>query len=424
MARVERPEIGTEMYAVFEHHYYIPGHAAPVMEYCVCKGAVRGFFAGGYTEVSLLFTGPDGFPEPDYRRLDDIGKKLFYTAAEAAALAKSMTEKYERTWAGSAPRSFPWQGHGRSCWRCPPMAEIILTGDALEQLRKLPPESVHTCVTSPPYYNLRDYGAAGQIGNEASVEEYLQTLVSVFHEVRRVLRADGTLWVNMGDSYATRSGSQPPTNTRNSCGHTAKHTPRGYKYKDLIGVPWQLAFALRADGWYLRQDIIWNKSNCMPESVRDRCTKSHEYIFLLSKSERYYFDAAAISEPVTSTKGNARTFRGGGAYTGGRAHDNSAQVERESHGNRENQTGRRNKRDVWTVSTNGFRGAHFAVFPEKLIEPCILAGSPLGGTVLDPFAGSGTTGVVAKRLRRDFIGCEINPDYAQMAADRIAAATP
>ena len=141
--------------------------------------------------------------------------------------------------------------------------------------------------------------------------------------------------------------------------------------------------------------------------------------FLLSKSERYYFDAAAISEPVTSTKGNARTFRGGGAYTGGRSHDNSAQVERESHGNRENQTGRRNKRDVWTVSTNGFRGAHFAVFPEKLIEPCILAGSPLGGTVLDPFAGSGTTGVVAKRLRRDFIGCEINPDYAQMATERI-----
>lgn len=226
------------------------------------------------------------------------------------------------------------------------MAEIILTGDALEQLRHLPPESVHTCVTSPPYYNLRDYGAAGQIGNEASVEEYLQSLVSVFREVRRVLRADGTMWVNMGDSYATRSGSQPPTNTRNSCGHTAKHTPRGYKYKDLIGVPWQLAFALRADGWYLRQDIIWNKSNCMPESVRDRCTKSHEYIFLLSKSERYYFDAAAISEPVISTKGNARTFRGGGAYTGGRAHDNSAQVERESHGNRENQTGRRNKRDV------------------------------------------------------------------------------
>ena len=317
------------------------------------------------------------------------------------------------------------------------MAERILLGDALEQLRRLPPESVHTCVTSPPYYNLRDYGAAGQIGNEASVEEYLQTLVSVFREVRRVLRPDGTMWVNMGDSYAgsgkgrmadgTHYDKKPSKSgnyggTRN--GHLKKTVAAGCKPKDLIGVPWQLAFALRADGWYLRQDIIWSKTNCMPESVRDRCTKSHEYIFLLSKSERYYFDAAAISEPVTSTKGNARTFRGGGAYTGGRAHDNSAQVERESHGNRENQTGRRNKRDVWTVSTNGFRGAHFAVFPEKLIEPCILAGCPEGGTVLDPFAGSGTTGVVAKRLGRDFIGCEINPDYAQMAADRIAAATP
>lgn len=324
------------------------------------------------------------------------------------------------------------------------MAEIILTGDALEQLRKLPPESVHTCVTSPPYYNLRDYGAAGQIGNEASVEEYLQSLVSVFREVRRVLRADGTLWVNMGDSYATRSGNQPPTNTRNSCGHTAKHTPRGYKYKDLIGVPWQLAFALRADGWYLRQDIIWNKSNCMPESVRDRCTKSHEYIFLLSKAERYYFDAAAISEPIAESsakrylqnieaqKGSDRQpgktngpMKAALPRFGGEKYGNNTTPEaRTKSGKVYAPTLRRNKRDVWTVSTSGFRGAHFAVFPEKLIEPCILAGSPLGGTVLDPFAGSGTTGVVAKRLRRDFIGCEVNPDYAQMAADRIAAATP
>lgn len=324
------------------------------------------------------------------------------------------------------------------------MAEIILTGDALEQLRKLPPESVHTCVTSPPYYNLRDYGAAGQIGNEASVEEYLQSLVSVFREVRRVLRADGTLWVNMGDSYATRSGNQPPTNTRNSCGHTAKHTPRGYKYKDLIGVPWQLAFALRADGWYLRQDIIWNKSNCMPESVRDRCTKSHEYIFLLSKAERYYFDAAAISEPIAESsakrylqnieaqKGSDRQpgktngpMKAALPRFGGEKYGNNTTPEaRTKSGKVYAPTLRRNKRDVWTVSTSGFRGAHFAVFPEKLIEPCILAGSPLGGTVLDPFTGSGTTGVVAKRLRRDFIGCEINPDYAQMAADRIAAATP
>lgn len=323
------------------------------------------------------------------------------------------------------------------------MAEIILTGDALEQLRHLPPESVHTCVTSPPYYNLRDYGAAGQIGNESSVEEYLQSLVSVFREVRRVLRTDGTLWVNMGDSYATRSGSQPPTNTRNSFGHTVKHTPRGYKYKDMIGVPWQLAFALRADGWYLRQDIIWHKSNCMPESVRDRCTKSHEYIFLLSKSERYYFDAAAISEPIAESsakryrqnieaqKGSDRQpgktngpMKAGLPRFGGEKYgNNTAQETRTKSGKVYVPTMRRNKRDVWTVSTSCFRGAHFAVFPEKLIEPCILAGSPLGGTVLDPFAGSGTTGVAAKRLRRDFIGCEINPDYAQMAADRIAAAT-
>lgn len=304
------------------------------------------------------------------------------------------------------------------------MAERFLLGDALEQLRTMPPESVHTCVTSPPYYNLRDYGAAGQIGNEASVEEYINTLVEVFREVRRILRHDGTMWVNIGDSYATRSGSQPPTNTRNSCGHTAKKTPTGYKYKDMIGVPWQLAFALRADGWYLRQDIIWNKPNCMPEAVKDRCTKSHEYLFLLAKSERYYFDAQAIREPATSEKGNARTFRGGGAYTGGRAHDNSAQVKRESHGNVENPTGRRNKRDVWTISTTGFRGAHFAVFPEKLVEPCILAGCPAGGVVLDPFMGSGTTGVVAKRLGRDFVGVEINPEYVKMAAARIAEVKP
>lgn len=315
------------------------------------------------------------------------------------------------------------------------MGEKILLGDALEQLRTIPSESINTCVTSPPYFNLRDYEVAGQIGNEASVEEYLQSLVSVFREVRRILRADGTLWVNMGDSYAgsgkgrmadgTHYDKKPSKSgnyggTRN--GHLKKTVAAGCKPKDLIGVPWQMAFALRADGWYLRQDIIWSKSNCMPESVKDRCTKSREYIFLLSKSERYYFDAAAISEPVTSTKGNAKTFRGGGAYTGGRSHDNSAQVERESHGNRENQTGRRNKRDVWTVSTNGFRGAHFAVFPEKLIEPCVLAGCPEGGVVLDPFTGSGTTGVVAKRMGRNFIGCEINPSYAKMAEARIAAA--
>lgn len=295
----------------------------------------------------------------------------------------------------------------------------LLLGDALEQLRTLPSESVHTCVTSPPYYNLRDYGIAGQIGRETSVEEYLQKLVRVFREVRRVLREDGTLWVNMGDSYATRSGKQPPTNTRNSYGHTEKRTPQGYKYKDLIGVPWQLAFALREDGWYLRQDIVWYKTNAMPESVKDRCTKSHEYIFLLSKSERYYFNAAAIREPVTSIKGNARTFRGGGTYVGGQSYSNSACVERKSHGNCENQAGYRNKRDVWPVSTTGFRGAHFAVFPEKLIEPCVVAGCPESGIVLDPFMGSGTTGVVAKRLGREFIGIDLNSEYVEISANRI-----
>ena len=333
------------------------------------------------------------------------------------------------------------------------MAENILLGNALEQLRHLPPESVHTCVTSPPYYNLRDYGAAGQIGNEASVEEYLQSLVSVFHEVRRVLRADGTLWVNMGDTYATgtKAGRQQSANpgvgaNRPEAQNSTRRVgnPTGCKTKDLIGVPWQLAFALRADGWYLRQDIIWAKSNCMPESVRDRCTKSHEYIFLLSKAERYYFDAAAISEPIAESsakrylqnieaqKGSDRQpgktngpMKAALPRFGGEKYGNNTTPEaRTKSGKVYVPTLRRNKRDVWTVSTSGFRGAHFAVFPEKLIEPCVLAGSPRGGTVLDPFAGSGTTGVVAKRLGRDFIGCEINPDYAQMAADRIAAATP
>ena len=319
------------------------------------------------------------------------------------------------------------------------MEHTILQGDALELLRTLPPESVHTCVTSPPYYNLRDYGVEGQIGNESSVEEYLQALVAVFREVRRVLHPNGTLWVNMGDSYASNSGNQPP-NTRNSYGHTAKRVPQGYKKKDLIGVPWQLAFALRADGWYLRQDIIWHKSNCMPESVRDRCTKSHEYIFLLSKSERYFFDAAAISEPIAgaSTKRymqniekQSGSFKQPGRdgrpmkaalprFGGEKYGTDQAKETRTKSGKIYVTTPHRNKRDVWTVGTSGFRGAHFAVFPEKLIEPCILAGCPEGGTVLDPFVGSGTTGVVAKRMGRGFVGCEINPSYVDMAARRIA----
>lgn len=284
--------------------------------------------------------------------------------------------------------------------------ETILCGDALEQLRTLEPDSVHTCVTSPPYYNLRDYGMAGQIGAEATPEEYIENLVKVFREVQRVLRPNGTLWINIGDSYATRSGAQPPTNTRNIHGHTTKQLPAGYKYKDLMGIPWMLAFALRTDGWHLRQDIIWAKPNCMPESVRDRCTKSHEYIFLLSKSDRYYFDAAAISEPIAEI--NVTRYL---KSFGGKGYRNEVP------------NLRRNKRDVWIIGTGGFKGAHFAVFPEKLVEPCILAGCPEGGLVLDPFAGSGTTGVVAKHLARNFIGIELNPEYCRMADERIRAAT-
>ena len=300
--------------------------------------------------------------------------------------------------------------------------ETILCGDALEQLRTLETESVHTCVTSQPYYNLRDYGTAGQIGMEETPEEYIAKLVDVFREVWRVLRTDGTLWVNIGDSYATRSGRQPPRNTRNRCGNTAKATPDGYKYKDLIGIPWLLAFAMRADGWYLRQDIIWHKTNAMPESIRDRCAKAHEYIFLLSKSERYYFDAAAIKEPCK--KGQfAKTFRGG-SYIGGKSYINSADASRQVHGDKTVKNATRNKRSVWSIATCGFKGGHSSTFPERLVEPCILAGCPEGGTVLDPFAGSGTTGVVAKRLRRNFVGIEINQDYWKMAAERIAETMP
>lgn len=301
--------------------------------------------------------------------------------------------------------------------------EAIVCGDAVEYLKYLEPESFNTCITSPPYYNLRNYGTPGQIGMEDTPEEYVAKLTAVFREVRRVLRPDGTLWVNIGDSYASKSDSGR------------------YKGKDLIGVPWMLAFALRRDGWYLRQDIVWNKSNCMPESVRDRCTKSHEFIFLLSKKPRYYFDAEAISEPIagSSTKRylqNLERQRGsdrqpgktngpmkaalprfGGEKYGDRTEDEA----RTKSGKAYVPTMRRNRRDVWTVSTAGFKGSHFAVFPEKLIEPCVLAGCPEGGTVLDPFAGSGTTGVVAKRLHRNFLGIEINAEYVSMAADRIAA---
>lgn len=300
----------------------------------------------------------------------------------------------------------------------------IVTGDALSVLRRISDNYIDCCVTSPPYYGLRDYGEAGQIGLEKSVDEYIYNLVGVFREVRRALRPDGTLWINIADTYSQSK------------------KPGGYiKKKELCLVPYRLMLELQKDGWYVRQDIIWNKPNAMPESVRDRCTKSHEYIFLLSKSEKYYFDYEAIREPAvgfdnrppagsrgTETpnsrrrKGNAKTFRGGGVYTGGQSFKNSEKTERESHGNTENETGLRNRRSVWNVATQGYSKAHFATFPEKLIEPCILAGCRPGGIVLDPFLGSGTTAAVSARTGREYIGIDINPEYIELAKERIAEA--
>lgn len=297
--------------------------------------------------------------------------------------------------------------------------EIILLGDAAEQLRTLDADSVHCCVTSPPYFGLRDYGVAGQIGQEGTPEEYIGRLVEVFREVRRVLRPDGTLWVNIGDSY-TSGGRKTRDYDKKLPARAADQrpsTPPGMKPKDLMGIPWTLAFALRSDGWYLRQDIIWHKPRCIPESVRDRCTRSHEYIFLCSKSEHYFFDAAAIKEPTAETtkvrmaqdiQHQAGSLRQPGKSNGPLKPGGDGVA--------------RNKRSVWNVCPAYFKGAHFAVFPEKLVEPCILAGCPEDGIVLDPFTGSGTTGAVAKRLRRNFVGIELNPEYREMAAVRIAAA--
>lgn len=283
----------------------------------------------------------------------------------------------------------------------------IICADALDGLRSLPDGSVSMCVTSPPYYGLRDYGAVNQIGTEQSPAAYIARLIAVFREVNRVLRDDGTLWVNIADSYA---GNGKGSSDRDSI-----------KPKDMIGIPWMLAFALRADGWYLRSDIIWNKINCLPESVCDRPTKSYEHIFLLSKSSRYYYNAEAIKEPITESS-RERYLRGRsegskyGVFSGDQGINGSDYDEK-----MRGQT-MRNKRDIWHISTNSYRmDGHFAMFPEKLVEPCILAGSPEGGIVLDPFFGSGTTGAVAKRLSRRFIGIDINPAYCCKAQERIDA---
>lgn len=302
----------------------------------------------------------------------------------------------------------------------------IIQGDALTVLRTLDDESVQTCVTSPPYYGLRDYGVDGQIGMEETPEQFISALADVFDEVRRVLKPDGTLWVNIGDSYATgtradRQQSKNPGVGANRIeaqnGVPRIGNPNGCKTKDLIGIPWMLAFELRRRGWYLRQDIIWHKPNPMPESVKDRCTKSHEYIFLLSKSEKYYFDHESMKEKAVYTDVDARNNPpryGGNKYTA-----TLDKFNRTKSGNAYNYTGFRNKRDVWSVSTKPYKEAHFATYPEELILPCILSGSRKGDTVLDPFNGAGTTGVVCLKNGREYIGVELNPDYVDISMRRL-----
>lgn len=323
-------------------------------------------------------------------------------------------------------------------------------GDSLDMIKTFPDGCIDCVVTSPPYYGLRDYGVEGQIGLEETPEQYIGKLVDLFREIRRCLKDTGTLWVNIADSYAGsgKGAAHYPDNAKQYKQGSNKgsldfrvsyYKSHEIKPKDLIGIPWMLAFALRADGWYLRQDIIWSKPNPMPESVTDRCTKSHEYIFLLSKSAKYYFQAEEIAEPVADSTvsrvaQNIDSQKGTQILGGGYAKPMKAKLPRYG-GNKYTATpdcfyrtksghaydyrARRNKRDVWTVSTKPNKEAHFATFPEDLIVPCILAGCPEGGVVLDPFMGSGTTGIVASKLGRNYVGCELNPDYQRMATRRI-----
>lgn len=292
-------------------------------------------------------------------------------------------------------------------------------GDCRETMRKWASEGVkaQTCVTSPPYFGLRDYGHDGQIGLEETPEEYIKAMVEVFRCVWDVLEDDGTLWLNIGDSYAGNN-SRASNNGRAGFGNAREkvvnRTGDGLKTKDLIGIPWMLAFALRADGWFLRQDIIWHKPNPMPESVQDRCTKAHEYIFLMSKSQKYYYDHEAIKEPL---KGEPETRdKNAEGYQA-----DYSKGDRFSKGERVfGADGMANKRSVWSVPVKPYTGAHFAVFPSELIEPCILAGAPVGGIVLDPFMGSGTTAQVSQDLGRQYIGCELNPAYEKLQKKRTA----
>lgn len=306
----------------------------------------------------------------------------------------------------------------------------IICADAIEGLKTLDSESVNMCVTSPPYYGLRDYGVDGQIGIEQSPEEYIARLTGVFTEVKRVLKSDGTLWLNISDSYAG-SGKGPMSEKLAGNGKNSKLYQKdsaiyvvpkkwnGIKPKDMIGIPWMLAFSLRESGWYLRSDIIWHKTNCLPESVKDRPTKCYEHIFLLSKEPHYYFDYKAIREPLKEVS-KERYKRGRSGHTKYAGTKMQHQIDKEQDNFLFLDQEYRRKRDVWEVSTNNYKAdEHFAMFPEKLIEPCILAGSEKGGIILDPFFGSGTTGAAAKRLGRKYIGIDLNTRFCELARQRI-----
>jgi len=297
-------------------------------------------------------------------------------------------------------------------------------GDCRETMRRWAAEGVkvQTCVTSPPYYGLRDYGNDGQIGLEETPEEYIAEMVEVFRCVKDVLADDGTLWLNIGDSYYNYRPGKGQALVKQTVANSDQDLPQtcarrgnkldGLKEKDLIGIPWMLAFALRADGWYLRQDIIWHKPNPMPESVQDRCTKAHEYIFLMSKSPKYYYDIDSIKEDAHTTDTSDRNRD--------ESRLNNTPGRTRMAGLTTNHYEKKNKRSVWTVTTKPYEGAHFAVFPTDLIEPCILAGAPVGGIVLDPFMGSGTTAQVAQNLGRQYLGCELNTDYKSLQDKRLS----
>ena len=299
------------------------------------------------------------------------------------------------------------------------MKDTILFGDCRETLKNLTNSSARMCVTSPPYYGLRDYGGEkNQIGQEESPEEYVKQMVEVFRLVRDVLTDDGTLWLNIGDSYYNyrSDGNYPKQTVSKTRQDLPQSTPvrgnklKGLKSKDLIGIPWMLAFALRADGWYLRQDIIWHKPNPMPESVKDRCTKAHEYIFLFSKNKNYFYDNEAIKEPAKDWGTRDRT--------NGKYHNPGSGLAPHSGLTKSYST--KNKRSVWSVTVKPYKGAHFATYPEDLVEPCILAGSEKGDIVLDPFMGSGTTAMVAKKNSRSYLGCELREEYASLQTARIS----